>query len=138
MSSKIGHVGSKPRPLGQILENPCVSSRGHIFSPILMNFCKNVCVDEILDQFEFVSCGSKTRSLGQILEKPCASSTGYVFSPLAEGKRALVMALFPSVRPLSIRCACVRKLCLQKTSPQKLLTGFLQNFTGMFLSNSFK
>ena len=28
--------------------------------------------------------------------------------------------------------AYVRKLCLQKTSPQKLLTGFLPNFTGMF------
>ena len=29
--------------------------------------------------------------------------------------------------------ACVRKLFLQKTSPQKLLTEFLPNFTGMFL-----
>ena len=34
---------------------------------------------------------------------------------------------------------CVRKLFLEKTSPQKLLTGFLQNFTGMFLRwSSFK
>ena len=34
---------------------------------------------------------------------------------------------------------CVRKLFLQKTSPQKLLTGFLQNFTGMFFTwSSFK
>ena len=30
-------------------------------------------------------------------------------------------------------CVCVHKLCLQKTSPQKLLIGFLPNFTGMFL-----
>ena len=47
-----------------------------------------------------------------------------------------------SVCPSPIRLfvyACVRKLCLQKTSPQKLLTGFLPNFTGMFLRwSSFK
>ena len=28
--SKKGHVGSKIRSLGQILEKPCVDSRGHI------------------------------------------------------------------------------------------------------------
>ena len=28
-SSKVGHVGSKPRSLGQILEKPSVQSRGH-------------------------------------------------------------------------------------------------------------
>ena len=28
-------------------------------------------------------------------------------------------------------CPCVCKLCLPKTSPQKLLTGFLPNITGM-------
>ena len=31
------------------------------------------------------------------------------------------------------RRACVRRLFLEKTSPQKLLTGFLPNFSGMFL-----
>ena len=31
-------------------------------------------------------------------------------------------------------CACVCKLFLLKTFPQKLLTGFLPNFTGMFLN----
>ena len=36
-------------------------------------------------------------------------------------------------------CQSVRKLCLQKTFPQKLLTGFLPNVTGMFLLwSSFK
>ena len=30
-------------------------------------------------------------------------------------------------------CACICKLFLWKTSAQKLLTGFLPNFTGMFL-----
>ena len=36
-----------------------------------------------------------------------------------------------SVRPFVHKC--IRKLFLQKTSPQKLLAGFLPNFTGMFL-----
>ena len=30
---KMGHVGSKPGSLGQILDKPCVHSSGHIFSP---------------------------------------------------------------------------------------------------------
>ena len=49
-------------------------------------------------------------------------------APLAEGQRAIVMVLCPSLVLPSLRssvCACVRKLVLQKTSPQKLLTGFL-------------
>ena len=45
-------------------------------------------------------------------------------APLAEGQRAVVIVLCPS--------------CVQKTS-QTLLTGFLPNFTGMFLRwSSFK
>ena len=58
-------------------------------------------------------------------------------------EEAIVIALCPSclcpsVRPFirsfirSSVHAC-KKLFLQKTSPQKLLTGFLRNFTGMFL-----
>ena len=31
---------------------PCVRSRGHIFSPIIMNCGQNVCLDEISDEFE--------------------------------------------------------------------------------------
>ena len=44
----MGHVGSKTRSPGQILEKPCVRSRGHIFSRILMK----VCLDDISDEFE--------------------------------------------------------------------------------------
>ena len=58
-SSKFSHVGSKTRPLGQILEKHCVRSRGHIFSPILMKLGQNVCLDKILDEFEIRSCGVK-------------------------------------------------------------------------------
>ena len=45
MGLKIGQVGSKSRSLGQILEKPCVRCRGHIFSPILLKFSKNVCLN---------------------------------------------------------------------------------------------
>ena len=57
---------------------------------------------------------------------------------LAEGQRAIVMVLCPScICPFVL--ACVHKLFIEKTSPQKLLTGFSPNFTGMFLRGfSFK
>ena len=68
MSLKMGNVGSKTRPLGQILGKPCVRFRGHIFSPIIMKFCQNVCLDK--------------RPLGQILGKPCVHFRGHIFSPI--------------------------------------------------------
>ena len=59
-------------------------------------------------------------------------------APLAEGQWVIVMALCPLCVRLFVY-ACVRKLFLLKTSPQKLLTGLLLNFTGMFLRwSSFK
>ena len=75
----MGYVESKTRSEGQILEKPCVRSRGHIFSPIIMKLVQNVCLDEISDQFgmksqtssEMGHVGSKIRSLGQILESQC-------------------------------------------------------------------
>ena len=76
----MGHVRSKTRPLGQILENPCVRSKGHIFSRIVIKLDKNVCLDEISNEFKNGSCWKKTRSLGQILENPCVSSRGHIFS----------------------------------------------------------
>ena len=55
----MGHVGSKTRSLGQILEKPCVRSRGHIFSWILMKVGQDVCLDDISDEFENGSHGVK-------------------------------------------------------------------------------
>ena len=78
----MGHVRLKTRSLGQILEKPCVSSRGHIFSPIIMKLGQNVCLNEILDEFENGSCLSKARSLGQMLEKPFVRSRSHIFSPI--------------------------------------------------------
>ena len=55
----MGHVGSKTRSLGQILEKPCVHSRGHIFSLIIMKHGQNVCLDELSDESENGSCRLK-------------------------------------------------------------------------------
>ena len=49
---KMGHVWSKTRSLGQILEKPCLCSSGHIFNLIVMKHGQNVFLDEILDGFE--------------------------------------------------------------------------------------
>ena len=49
ISLKMGHVGSKTRSLDQILKRPCVRSRGHIFSLIIMKLGQNVCLNEVSD-----------------------------------------------------------------------------------------
>ena len=41
-SSKLGHVGSKTRSLGQILEKPYVHSRGHSFDSKFTKLYQNV------------------------------------------------------------------------------------------------
>ena len=71
----MGHVGSKTRSLGQVLEKPCICSRGHIFSLIVMKLFQNVYLDEISDKFENASC-----RVGQVLEKPCVHARGQIFS----------------------------------------------------------
>ena len=76
----MGHVGSKTRSLGQILEKLCVRSIFLIFGPILMKLIQNICLDEISDNVEIRSCGVK--KLGQILEKHCVSSRGHIFCPI--------------------------------------------------------
>ena len=58
-SLKMGHVGSKTRSLGQILEKSCVPSGGQIYSPIIMKLGQNVCLDEISNEFENGSYGVK-------------------------------------------------------------------------------
>ena len=49
---KMGHVGSKTRSQGQILEKPCVCFKGHIFSLIILKISQNGCVDKISDDLE--------------------------------------------------------------------------------------
>ena len=68
MSVKMGHVGSQTRSLGQMLEKPCVCSRGNIFSPIIIRRVR-----------KWVMSGQK---LGQMLEKPCVRSRGHICCPI--------------------------------------------------------
>ena len=58
-SSNMGHVRSKSRPPGQILEKKCLQSRGQICNWILMKLGQNVSFDNIYAQFEYGSCGVK-------------------------------------------------------------------------------
>ena len=83
---KMGHVGSKTRSLGQILEKPCVRSTGHIFSPIIMKLGQNVCLDVILDEFE-------NGSLGQILEKHCSLMLYHTIRKAQVSYSGAIMAL---------------------------------------------
>ena len=55
----IESFGVKTKSPGQIVENPCVRSRGHILSLICIKLGQNVCLDEISDEFEKGSCGVK-------------------------------------------------------------------------------
>ena len=59
MSVKMGHVGSKTRSQSLMLEKPCVRSRGHIFSPIIMKLGQNFCLDELSDEYQNSSCPVK-------------------------------------------------------------------------------
>ena len=81
-SSKVGHVRSKTRSLGQILEKPCVRSRGHIICLIIMKHIQSICLNKIWNEFENGHVRSKTRPLGQILEKPCIHIIGNIFDPI--------------------------------------------------------
>ena len=45
-------MGGGTRSLGQILEKHCVCSSGHIFNPILMKLGQNVCLDDIVREYE--------------------------------------------------------------------------------------
>ena len=78
----MGHVGSKDRLIGQILEKLCVSSRGHIVSGILMKLGQTVCLDGMKSwaSLKMGHIGSKTRSLGQILENLSVPSSRHIFN----------------------------------------------------------
>ena len=50
MSLKMGHVESKTRSMGQILEKPCVHFRGYVFSLILFRLGQNVCFGDVFQK----------------------------------------------------------------------------------------
>ena len=79
MSLKMCHVWSISRSLGQILEKPCVRSRGHNFLPDNNEIWSECLPDEILNECKMHHVGSKSRSLGQILEKTCVGYRDHIF-----------------------------------------------------------
>ena len=54
----MGHVGSKTRSLGEILENLMYALEA-IFSPIVMKLGQNVFLDEISKELKIGSCWVK-------------------------------------------------------------------------------
>ena len=68
-SSKMVHVGLKTRSLSQMSEEPCMCSRGYIFSQMTMKLGQNVCLDEIFDDFENGSCRVKKKVTSSNLRK---------------------------------------------------------------------
>ena len=77
--SQLGHVGSKTRSLGQILENPLVHFRGHSFDPSSSNFVRMLISIKSRSSSKRGHVGSNTRSLGQILDIACVHSRGHNF-----------------------------------------------------------
>ena len=45
----MGHLGSKSRSIGQIIEKSGVQAGDHNFRPIIIKFGQNVCLGKILD-----------------------------------------------------------------------------------------
>ena len=79
-SSKLGHVGSKPWSLGQILEKKLVYTlEGAVVTQSLGNFVRMLIfiISRSISKLSHVR--SKTKSLGQILEKLCVHSRGHSF-----------------------------------------------------------
>ena len=72
----------KTRSLGQIVEKPCVRSRGHIFSPILLKLVRMFALIKSRTSSKLGHVRSEASALGQILEKPCVYSRGYIFSSI--------------------------------------------------------
>ena len=55
----MGHLGSKTRSLGQIIEKPCPLSRGRIFHWNLVKSCQELHIDDYKAKFESRSSGVK-------------------------------------------------------------------------------
>ena len=74
-------LGQKTRSLDQILEKPCVHTRGHRFASKFMKLYQNVMIIISRSSSKLGHVGSKTRSLGQILEKNCVHSKRHSLDP---------------------------------------------------------
>ena len=59
-SLELGHVGSKTRSRGQILENLVYALEATLYSLILMKLGQNACLEKILEEFKSGLCGIKS------------------------------------------------------------------------------
>jgi len=81
-SLKLGHVGSKTRSLGQILEKLVFTPEVTILVVSSWNLVRMYFSMDSRPSSKLGHVGSKTRSLGQILEKPCLHSRCHQFDPI--------------------------------------------------------
>ena len=81
-SLNMDHIKSKTRSIGQISLKPCSASRGSIVALIIMKLYQNVCLDDILVEFEYRSCRVKIRSLGKISLKYLLLLRGHSFASI--------------------------------------------------------
>ena len=75
------NLGHKAKS-SQVLEKPCVRSRGHTFDPIIMKLDQNVCLDRISNEFESGSCRFKNYVTRSNVRKSCVRSRGHIFCPI--------------------------------------------------------
>ena len=78
-SLKMGHVGSKTKSVGQMLEKSVVRSRGHIFNEIIMKLCQNFCLHKISDEYKNGSCWVENSVTRSNLRKACVCYRGQIF-----------------------------------------------------------
>ena len=102
-NSKRGHVGSKSKSQGQIIEKPFVASRGQSFDPKLCNFARMIILIKSKSRLKLDHVASKTRLLDQIIEKPCVHSRGHIFSLPGRPASALTLAAAVLAKSLTLK-----------------------------------
>ena len=76
------HVGSKTKPLGQIIKNPVNTLEATDLVQSSSNLLRTIILTIAQLSSNMGHVRSKTRSLGQIIEKPCEHSRGHSFGPV--------------------------------------------------------
>ena len=79
MSLKMVHVRLKNRSQVKILEKPCVCTRGHIFSPIMMKLGQDVF---LIKSWSCENGSFWVKNKVKSFEKPCVHSRGHILSPI--------------------------------------------------------
>ena len=102
----MGHVRSKFRSLGQILEKRGLCSRDQIFSPLNIKLGQNVCLNKTAEDFENGSCRVKNQVTRSNLQKPSVHSRGHILSLIImkHGQNVFLDAISDVVENWSSRC----------------------------------